>query len=167
MKITITAILLLTAGSLLSACDSKAPSPKARSDHLVRGVVFNEEGPVTKGRLEATDSRSAIVGKTELNGDSHYTIKLPPGSAYPVVITAYPAQGEPLKAVVTNDLVEEQDVSDVTSLVVDAAINLGGLTDANLAKAAGAAISQRKSSGGTGSSTGFKGDPTKQYGGWH
>jgi hypothetical protein len=55
----------------------------------------------------------------------------------------------------------------VTTSVVNTAMNLGGLTEVNLAKAAGAAISQRKSTGGSGGSAGFKGDPTKHYGGWH
>jgi hypothetical protein len=84
------------------------------------------------------------------------------------VLTASP-EGETrtLKAAITSDLVSEQDISSVTTIVVETAMNLGGLTETNLAKAAGAAISQRRSSGGSGGSAGFKGDPTKQYGGWH
>ena len=80
----------------------------------------------------------------------------------------------PLKAAIPDANVSEQDISPVTTIIVDTALSLGGLTEANLTKAAGAAISLRRKSGGGGGGGGagtttqsFKGDPTKQYGGWH
>lgn len=132
------------------------------------GLVLSDETPVTHARIEATDSTGKVIASTEINGDPHYRMSLSAGSSFPLVLIAH-IEGKPevLKAAVTNDLVTEQDISSVTTIVVNTAMNLGGLTETNLAKAAGAAISQRKSSGGSGGSAGFKGDPTKQYGGWH
>lgn len=164
-------IPLIVLGLALTAC---GPSPSTGSsggaavEIKITGLVLNEDNPVTKAKIEAQDGKGATVAKTEVSGDGHYSLTLPAGTAYPVVLSAQPeAEPKPLKAVVTSDLVSEQDISTVTTIVVDTAMSLGGLTEANLAKAAGAAISQRKSSGGSGSSSGFKGDPTKQYGGWH
>lgn len=165
--------LLMTALSallILTGCSDSATSNSAKSgtETRITGIVLNEDEPVTRAKIEATDPTGAVIARTELNGESHYRITLPPGTAFPVVLSAS-VEGEenPLKAAVTSDLVSEQDISSVTTIVVNSALNLGGLTETNLAKAAGAAISQRRSSGGSGGSAGFKGDPTKQYGGWH
>jgi hypothetical protein len=130
--------------------------------------VLYDDNPVTKASIEATDRNGKAIANATLNGDAHYRLKLPAGTAFPVVLTAKPeGEAQALKAAVTSDLVSEQDISSVTTIVVDTAMSLGGLTESNLAKAAGAAISQRRSTGGSGGSAGFKGDPTKQYGGWH
>ena len=155
---------------LLSACGgSSSPSTQSSAaESVITGLVLDDDTPITQGKIEAADRNGKVVANTTLNGDAHYRLKLPAGTAFPVVLTAKPeGEGQTLKAAVTSDLVSEQDISSVTTIVVDTAMNLGGLTDTNLAKAAGAAISQRRSSGGSGGSAGFKGDPTKQYGGWH
>lgn len=162
-------MLLLVAPLLwLTACGPEGTSNSSVSAPEISGLVLTDEGPVTKARIEAHDSKGVTLAKADMNGDGHYRIKLPAGVGYPVVLSAYPeGVTAPLKAVVTSDLVTEQDISEVSTLVVDTALGLGGITEANLAKAARAAISQRKTSNGSGTSAGFKGDPTKQYGGWH
>lgn len=162
---------------LLAACGDNAPSASSSSAAPTRltGHVSNDDGAVTKGRIEAKDAKGMVVAKTELQGGTNsYQLTLPAGTAYPVILTAYPeaAAEEPLKAAVTSALAAEQDISQVSTIVVETALSLGGVNEANLAKAAGAAISLRKKSGGGGGGGGattesFKGDPTKQYGGWH
>lgn len=163
---------LMAAGLLLmTACDGGAPGSKASSGAQTRisGHVFDDEGPVTRAKIEVKDAKGSLVAQTELKDAPAYSLTLPAGVSFPLVISAHSeaAPGNALKAVVTDEQAREQDVSPVTTLIVDTALSLGGLTEANLAKAAGAALAQRKKSGGTGSSEGFKGDPTKQYGGWH
>ena len=163
-------ILLLATTLTLGACGDNASTTavsKATEAHI-SGVMLDEEAPITHARIEAHDRNGKRVAGTVMNGEERYAITLPPGTAYPVILTATPdGQSTALKAAITSDLVAEQDISSVTTIVVDTALSLGGLTEANLAKAARAAISQRRTSGGFGSSSGFKGDPTKQYGGWH
>lgn len=158
---------------LITACDngsSGLASPGiSPTQTRIAGHVLDDDGPVTHARIEVKDTHGTVAAQTELKGDSTYTLTIPSGTPYPLIITAYPegTATQPLKAVVTDTRASEQDISPVTTIIVDTALSLGGLTDANIAKAAGAALAQRKKSGGSGSSEGFKGDPTKQYGGWH
>jgi hypothetical protein len=168
-------ILCLSSSLWLTACDDKAPSSSAASmPTRLTGHVSNDDGPVDQARIEAKDAKGLVAAKTELQGGSNtYQISLPAGTTYPVILTAYP-QATPeatLKAAVSSSLASEQDISPITTIVVDTALSLGGINEANLAKAAGAAISLRKKSGGGGgggaTTESFKGDPTKQYGGWH
>jgi hypothetical protein len=165
---------LLTAGLLLmTACDNGAQTVGSRAPSgtqtRISGHVFDDEGPVTRAKIEVKDAKGALVAQTELKDAPAYSLTVPAGVSFPLVISAYPeaTPGTALKAVVANEQTREQDVSPVTTLVVESALSFGGLTEANLAKAAGAALAQRTKSGGAGTSEGFRGDPTKQYGGWH
>jgi hypothetical protein len=166
--------LCLALGALLSACGGDAPPAQTAAQTRLSGHVSNDDGPVAKARVEAKDATGAVVAKTELQNGNSYQLTLPAGTAFPVVLAAYPeaAPGAPLKAAVPSAMAAEQDISPVSTIVVDTALSLGGINEANLAKAAGAAIALRKKSGGGGGGGGattesFKGDPTKQYGGWH
>ena len=159
----------------MTGCGDNTPSSSpASSPTKLTGHVINDDGPVSKAKIEATDAKGTVVAKAELNGTSNnYLLAIPAGAAYPLILTAYPQDtpGQPLKAAIASSLAAEQDISQVSTLVVDTALSLGGINEANLAKAAGAAISLRKRSGGGGgggaTTESFKGDPTKQYGGWH
>lgn len=153
----------------LAACGpASTPGASGGGEARIAGLVLTDDGPANQGHIEAKDRDGTVVAQADIGGDAHYSLKIPAGTAYPVVLSATAAgAAAPLKAAVTSDLAADQDISPVTTLVVDTALGLGGLTEANLAKAAGAAIAQRKSSGGSSGSAGFKGDPTKQYGGWH
>jgi hypothetical protein len=168
-KITIRSLFLSTLLALGGCGDSSHPgSSQSAAPASITGIVLQDETPITKARIEATDSAGKVIANTEVGGDGHYRIAIPVGAKYPVVLSAsFEGEGSPLKAAVTSDLATDQNISSVTTIVVNTAMNLGGLTEINLAKAAGAAISQRKSTGGSGGSAGFKGDPTKHYGGWH
>ena len=167
-------IIFLGSSLWLASCGDNAPSSAAVSSPTrLNGYVSNDKGPVDKARIEAKDAKGQVTAKAELqNGSNAYQISLPPGTAYPVILTAYPlaTPEAPLKAAVSSPLSAEQDISPITTIVVDTALSLGGINEANLAKAAGAAISLRKKSGGSsgGATTeSFKGDPTKEHGGWH
>ncbi len=169
-------IVCLGATFWLTACNDNTSSPStAASPTRLTGHVSNDDGPVDKARIEAKDAKGQVAAKTELQGGSNaYQLSLPAGTAYPVILTAYPLANpnEVLKAAVPSSLASEQDISPVTTIIVDTALSLGGINEPNLAKAAGAAIALRKKSGGGGGGGGattesFKGDPTKQYGGWH
>jgi len=168
-KTTIRSLFLSTLLALVGCGDSSHPgSSQSAAPASITGIVLQDETPITKARIEATDSAGKVIANTEVGGDGHYRIAIPVGAKYPVVLNAsFEGEGSPLKAAVTSDLATDQNISSVTTIVVNTAMNLGGLTEINLAKAAGAAISQRKSTGGSGGSAGFKGDPTKHYGGWH
>jgi hypothetical protein len=169
------AALLSASIFLISACGDTAPSSSVPAAPVqITGHVMDDDGPVNQAKIEAKDAQGMVAARVALKGDSNrYQLTVPAGTRYPLILTAYPESPptEPLKAAVVDASAREQDISQVTTIVVETALSLGGLTEANLAKAAGAAIAQRKKSGG-GSGGGattqsFKGDPTKQYGGWH
>jgi len=171
LVLTFTALLLL-AGCEDNGAGSKPSTASAVATKLTV-TVLGDEGPITAAKIEAKDASGKVVASAEVRDTPKASLTIPGGTAYPLIVIAYPeaTPNEPLKAAVTDSQAAEQDISPVTTIVVDTALNLGGLTEANLAKAAGAAIAQRKRSGG-GSGGGattqsFKGDPTKQYGGWH
>lgn len=166
--------LALAVSAMSGGCGESGTSAPPKPSRI-SGHVSNDDGPVNKARIEAKDAKGQLAAKTELQGGSNnYQITLPVDTAFPVILTAYPdaTPNEVLKAAVSSSLAAEQDISPVSTIVVDTALSLGGINEANLAKAAGAAISLRKKSGGGGGGGGattesFKGDPTKQYGGWH
>lgn len=178
MKATSKIAMTLAFGLLtaLPGCDSGGNPTRTSSAGPTKLTisVLNDEGPVTAAKVEAKDSGGSVIAKGELKNGAKADLSIPAGTAYPLIVFAYPdeAPNQPLKAAVTDSQATEQDVSPVTTIVVDTALSLGGITETNLAKAAGAAIAQRKRSGGGGGGGGattesFKGDPTKQYGGWH
>ena len=93
-------------------------------------------------------------------------MNIPADTAYPVFLEIA-GHDELLEAVVIDSSAVKQDITPMSSLVVRSARDLGGVTKENMARAAINAISQSKTAGGKGTAAGFKGDPTKQYGGWH
>ncbi|HHJ39060.1 MAG: hypothetical protein AXA67_01430 [Methylothermaceae bacteria B42] len=161
-------ILPILFAFLAVGCESGGQSSSAKST-VIEGLVIGEEGPAEKARIEAVDSRGQIIAKAQVKGEGRYQITLPANANYPVLLKATLPQerNKVFQAVVTSDLVEEQDISPMTDLVVKSALGQGGLTPENIARAAGAAINQRPTQGGKRTSSGFKGDLTKQYSGWH
>ncbi len=162
-------ILPILFAFLVAGCESGGQSSSAKKATVIRGLVIGEEGPAESARIEAIDSRSQVIAKAEVKGEGLYQISLPANANYPVLLKATlpKERNKVLQAVVTSDLVEEQDISPMTDLVVKSALGQGGLTPENIARAAGAAINQRPTQGGKRTSSGFKGDLTKQYSGWH
>jgi hypothetical protein len=155
---TLAGTLVLSA-ALIGGCDSgtgggssSASAQTATKSAKLTGVVMNQTGPVSEGKIDVTDARGQQVASTGLSGTSNkYTLTVPTGVAYPIVLTAKPASGgASVKAVVTGPEAEMMDITTVSTLVVDAAMQLGGLTPQNIARASGGAIGQRMSQGGGG-----------------
>lgn len=154
---------------VITGCDSNRSSVSATGPTTIQGLVSDDDGPVGRAEIVAVESSSnRVIAKGKLEQDGHYQITLPATPNYPILLKAtVEKNGKVFQAVVTSNLVSEQDISPRTDLVVKSAELLGGLTPENIAKAAGAAINQRPTQSGKKTSTGFKGDLTKQYGGWH
>lgn len=170
---TLAGILLLSA-ALIGGCDSgtgggasSASVQTATKSAKLTGVVINQAGPISEGKIEVTDARGQSVASASLPGTSNkYTLTVPTGVAYPIVLTAKPANGgESVKAVVTGPEAEMMDITTVSTLVVDTARQLGGLTAQNIARASGGAIGQRMSQGGGAGAGGAGGGPGNSSGG--
>ncbi len=161
--------LFILFAALLAGCDSgmEGKSSSSTTEAKISGYVSDQHGPITEARIEVSDSKGAIVTTTTLGGSSRYTVTVPAGTSYPIVITATPSGdlATTVKAVVTSPLAENQDISSVSTIVVDSAMTLGGLTAENIAKASGAAIGQRQTVGGGGPGAGGSGGGPGNSGG--
>ncbi len=163
---------LLIAASF-SGCDDGAKtgsSAPASMEARISGNINDQHGPIRNSRLEVTDKSGRVISSTELSNDNHFSITVPAGTSYPIVLTAHPtgesaANSTAVKAVVTSPLADRMDVTDVSTIVVESALSLGGLTAENIAKASGAAIGLRQREGVSASAGGGGSGPGQSGGG--
>lgn len=157
LKSGLCALSLALAGLFAAGCDSgssgggtRAAAPATDEAHIT-GNVQDVHGPIMDGTVEVKDSAGKVITTVTLNGSSnHYSVTVPAGTSYPILLIATPPAGtnfQVVKAVVTSSLADRMDITDVTTLVVDSAVALGGLTEQNIAKASGAAIGLRQRQG--------------------
>lgn len=169
MKATLLAAALAGAG-LLTGCggDSGGGSDSPKIEAKISGLVNDNAGAVSHGKIEVADKSGAVVYKGEFH-DGRYQVKVPASAGYPIVITAFPpedaAVNTPVKAVVTSSIADRIDVSPVSTSVVEGAIALGGLTAQNIARASGGAIGMRQSQGVSAASGGGGAGPGNSGGG--
>jgi len=158
--------ILLFGSLLIVACGDGSLNKNAKNDRI-SGIVEDRSGPVSRGKLEVTDTNGNILVSTELKGKDRYAVTIPAMAKYPIVLKVITGDGKVLEAVAMDATSEKQDITVMSTLVVKSARDLGGISQQNMAQAAINAIRQNRKKSGKGTSTGFKGDPTKQYGGWH
>jgi hypothetical protein len=165
------AFSLALAGMVAGCGDNGGSVPAASSSVAhISGNVSDQTGPINDGRLQVTDKNGAVVTSFDLRGTNHFELTVPAGTAYPIVITVTPtdpnaASTAPVKAVVTSDIADRQDVTAVSTIVVDSAIALGGLTAENIAKASGGAIGLRQRAGVSAGAGGGGAGPGQSGGG--
>lgn len=167
------AVSLALAGMIAGCGDSgtsSSMSGPSTSEARISGNASDQTGPIELGRLQVTDKHGAVVTSLDLNGSNHFELTIPVGTSYPIVITVTPtspdaASTAPVKAVVTSELADRQDVTAVSTIVVDSALAIGGLTAENIAKASGGAIGLRQSSGAGAAAGGGGAGPGQSGGG--
>ena len=147
---------------------SYSSNSAAKIEAKISGKVSNKNGPINEGSLDVRDKSGNVVTTTHFT-NGHYTVTVPVGTSYPIVIAAHPpvdaVLSDPVKAVVTNPIADVMDVSAVTTDVVDGAIALGGLTEQNITKASGVAINMRQKEGVSAGAGGSGGGPGNSGGG--
>lgn len=153
-KTGLCALAIAMAGLLTTACDSGSSSSSSSAvsaQAKIEGYVSDVHGPILQGKLEVKDKHDKLILTQSLDGQTNrYEITVPTGTAYPILLVVTPPPGpvaQVVRAVVTSPLADRMDITDVTSLVVDAAFALGGLTETNIAKASGGAIGLRQRQG--------------------
>lgn len=157
LKTGICALSLAITGLLATGCGNSetgsSPSGGSASSSAaaIEGNIQDIHGPIYEGKVEVLDKSGKSVVSFELGGSSnHYAIKVPAGTSYPILLVATPKPGgnsQVVKAVVTSSLADRMDITDITTLVVESASALGGLTEENIAKASGSAIGLRQRQG--------------------
>jgi len=167
--------LLLLASGLLTGCDSskntvvgtKASGSQYDKAATLSGVIRDQQGLVKNAKLKVTDFKGQEVAAIQLEGDARYSIEIPSGTTYPLLVAAYPVgktKKEMLTVAVVSPALTKHDITPVSTAIAAKALSMGGYTSENLK---GAAMSTIAVPGKKKTEAGFSGDPTKQYGGWH
>jgi len=171
-KIIKSALIVATLSSLV-ACgkDKENKSTVQAKVHMyqqmkvLKGEVTDAKGPVLEGLIQVKDSKGNVVASTELNNSRHYRVEIPAGTVLPIMLSVKSDKlTSPLLAVVISPVISKYDISTLTTKISKRAKELGGYTHSNMILAADSTIGVLESNK---TSTGFRGDPTKQYGGWH
>jgi hypothetical protein len=172
-------LTVILASFLLTACDNNDSSRKTilSSNTTVRkydqavtlyGVVSSKEGSVTSGEISATNEKGIVIASTQLKDSDRYSIEIPAGTPLPILITVTPvtkqSDNQTLQVAVIDPTLKKYDISLLTTAIAKKARAMGGYTYINLRQAAMDSSSAPDANKTTG---GFRGDPTRQYGGWH
>lgn len=119
---------------------------------LISGKVENKTGNV-----EALDDENVIASANVENG--RYQLEIPAQTKLPIVL-----RSDNLISVVIDAEVTNYDINSLTTNIAVKAKLLGGYTRQNMIVAASNSVNTPDANK---TSTGFRGDPTSQYGGWH
>jgi hypothetical protein len=172
-KFLCTLSLLVMAACFLTGCD-KGEQKTARivlintyeQATTLEGLVSNNHGPIKAGTIKVTDKYEELVASTAVQHNGHYSVKIPIDTVLPIVLTFYPeaADGDKLITAVVHAGITKYDINPLTTSIAKKAYAMGGYTHANLVGAAEGTATVPNANKTT---AGFRGDPTKQYGGWH
>ncbi|MGY6275666.1 hypothetical protein [Methylomonas sp. MgM2] len=170
--------VLLIGGIGLFGCDSgsnpqtsaigKPKVQKYEKIKILEGLITNDEGPVKTGIVKALTEKGQELSKIELSEGPHYSIEVPAGTVLPIILAYYPtadaSDDERMISVVVHADASKFDINTLSTRIAKDAKALGGYTHKNLVRAAegtGTVPAANKTT------SGFRGDPTTQYGGWH
>lgn len=178
-KLTLSLIFALLASLSLLGCSDEGKTNKKEfsiqqsaqkytKDTTLKGSVRNKKGSIKSGEIKAATSEGKVVATTQLENSSHYSIVIPAGVELPLILTYYPTSDSPKKdtliSAVIYTSIKKYDINSLTTLIAKKAKSLGGYTHSNMSIAADQTVGIPDANK---TSTGFRGDPTKQYGGWH
>ncbi len=134
----------------------------------LKGKVSNSSHAKSSGEIKITDSKGQLITTTQVKKDSSYSVTIPSGTKLPISLSFYAdknsANKDKLVSVVVYTSIKKYDINELTTLIAKKAKALGGYTYINMVLAADSTVGIPDANKTT---TGFRGDPTKQYGGWH
>lgn len=130
----------------------------------LEGVVSNNKGVIKTGRVEVTDEKGRLITQVALE-DGHFSVEIPANTVLPVLLTfSSESSSDKLVTAVIDDMMMKYYINPSTTAIAKAAKEMGGYTRANMALAAENTVHTPDANKTT---TGWRGDPTTQYGGWH
>lgn len=167
-----TVLLTVMLAIWTAGCDSgpKTPtvSPAAVKKYTLattlEGVVSNNKGVIKTGIVEANDERGHLISRVPVN-EGHYLLEIPANTVLPILLTfSSESNAEKLVTAVIHDSITQYDINPLTTAIAATAKARGGYTHANMTRAAAETVHTPDANKTT---TGWRGDPTTQYGGWH
>ncbi|TRW94555.1 hypothetical protein [Candidatus Methylobacter oryzae] len=164
-------VMLVSGGLAVTGCQQQQKTEKsaqvavkkyARATTL-EGRVNNDKGPVKAGRVEAIDEGGRLIAHVAVD-NGHYSVDIPADTVLPILLTFSFGPEEKLIAAVVHDTITQYDINPSSTAIAKAAKAMGGYTHANMTRAAADTVHTPDANKTT---TGWRGDPTTQYGGWH
>jgi len=169
----ITSLLIVIMSSVtLAGCDDKQKQVKAFPHDIkkytqptaLEGMVSNNKANIKTGKLKVSDDNGRLIADTILE-NGHFRIDIPAHTELPLLLTVTSvANAEQLSVAVIDDKITNYQINPTTTAIVKAAKAMGGYTKANMVRAAEETVHVPDANK---TSSGWKGDPTTQYGGWH
>jgi apolipoprotein N-acyltransferase len=169
-------IIFVIASCALVACDNKTEqvtpishaSKKYAQTSTLEGVVSNQQGRIKSGQIKVTAENQQLITETKVEDNGQFHVVIPADTQLPVILTFYPdsnqTKDEQFIAVAIDPMISKYDINPLTTAIANKAKAMGGYTRNNLTIAAQNMVSVPDANK---TSTGFRGDPTTQYGGWH
>lgn len=168
--------LVFVLSLLLMACGKEKPSAlnkpeaiqKYEREVVLQGSVSLDGAVLKSGKVEARLPTGALLAEERLENSSRYHLTIPAGTVLPIILSYSPSEstqdGEKLISVVVQTSLYKYDINSLTTKIAARAMALGGYTSKNMIQAAADSVNVPDANKTT---TGFRGDPTTQYGGWH
>jgi hypothetical protein len=169
-------MIFTVASAYLAGCEKSGSKNPLVDNSVVKysqavtlsGSVSGRKGPLQAGRIEAASGNGSMIASARLESGSRYTLVIPAGTPLPVVLKAYPDNGRSgeamLEAVAVDPALKKYDINPLSTAIAEKARSLGGYSRENMLEAAMTSVTVPDANKTIG---GFRGDPTKQYGGWH
>lgn len=169
-------LILLIASCSLIGCNSDkqntTPISQASKKYVkattLEGTVSDSHGRIKAGQIKAMNTNHQAIASSEIQDNGQYRIEIPADTVLPLILSfhheAKQANAEQLISVVIDPMITKYDINPLTTAIANKAKEMGGYTRANLVIAAENMVHVPDANK---TSTGFRGDPTTQYGGWH
>lgn len=173
MKHTALSKALLLLGALAVSACGQDPKPAASAPAVVKkyaqatvleGAVSNDKGLLKTGTVTVNAENGRLITQVAVD-NGHYRVEIPADTVLPIVLTFSSAAGtEKLVAAVVHSSITQYEINLLSTAIAAAAKAMGGYTHANMVRAAEHTVHTPDANKTT---TGWRGDPTTQYGGWH
>lgn len=166
------ALLVAIASLLIAGCEQDqktittqpAVVKKYTQATFLQGKVSNDQGLVKAGSVKATTENGVLITQVAID-KGHYRVEIPANTVLPIILTFAAESGaEKWITVVIHNSMTQYDINPLTTAIASAAKTMGGYTHANMIRAAELTVQAPEANKTT---TGWRGDPTTQYGGWH
>lgn len=153
-------LLGLLQAFLLSACNEmqqSKPATQTVTKHTAASLLLSGKVENKTGKVEAFDGENVVASTNVENG--RYQLEIPAQTKLPIVL-----RSDNFVSVVIDADVTNYDINAFTTNIAARAKSLGGYTRQNMILAAGDSVHTPDANK---TSTGWRGDTTTQYGGWH
>lgn len=153
---------LLVTALLLTGCNDMQQSKPATIQKVNQQFTATSVqlfGKVENGSsVEAIDEKENLIVSTAVE-NGRYKMEIPAQTPLPIILRS----GDFISVVVDSDL-KNYDINALTTEIAKKAKALGGYTRQNMVLAASNSV---RTPDANKTSTGWRGDTTTQYGGWH